>query len=85
LAVVWLSLGLPNHMVLVFPTSLNVGRPRLRSQIVPCMSLVLVVCSYCCCHIVQEKTLHCSSSWGTPTHYTTNLRHHWLLMLATDE
>jgi hypothetical protein len=27
----WLSLGLPNHMVLVFPTSLNVGRPRVRS------------------------------------------------------
>jgi hypothetical protein len=51
----WLSLGLPNHMVLVFPTSLNVGRPRVRSQIVLCMSLVLVMCSDCCCHIVQEK------------------------------
>jgi hypothetical protein len=55
LAVVWLSLGLPDHMVLVFPTSLNVGRPRLRSQIVLCMSLVLVVCSDCCCHIVQAE------------------------------
>ena len=52
---VWLSLGLPDPMVLVFPTSLNVGRPRVRSQIVPCMSLVLVVCSDCCCHIVQAE------------------------------
>jgi hypothetical protein len=52
----WLSLGLPDPMVLVFPTSLmNVRRPRVRSQIVPCMSLVLVVCSDCCCHIVQAE------------------------------
>jgi hypothetical protein len=42
-------------MVLVFATSLNVGRPRERSQIVPCMSLVLVVCYDCCCHIVQAE------------------------------
>jgi hypothetical protein len=27
----------------------------LRSQIVLCMSLVLVVCSDCCCHIVQAE------------------------------
>jgi hypothetical protein len=70
---------------LSFPTSLNVGRPRLRSQIVLCMSLVLVVCSDCCCHIVQEKMMHCSSSWGTPTHYTTNLTAPLARMLATDE
>jgi hypothetical protein len=46
LAVVWLSLGLPNNVtVLVSPTSLKIERPCLRSQIVLCMSLVLVVCS----------------------------------------
>jgi hypothetical protein len=56
--VAWPPGTICGHVVLVLPTSLNVGRPRLLSQIVPCMSLVLDVCSDCCCHIVQEKKLH---------------------------
>jgi hypothetical protein len=51
----WLSLGLPNHMVLVSPTSLKIERPCLRSQIVLCMSLVPVVYSDCCCHMVLSR------------------------------
>jgi hypothetical protein len=43
---------------------------------------------FCCVsetYSAGGRWLHYSSSWGTPTRYTTNLRHHWLLMLATDE
>jgi hypothetical protein len=43
----------------------------------------------CYTAIVQVKMLHCGSSWGTPTRYATNLRHHWLgfwpLMSETTE